>query len=357
MRIFFQGLCVLCFALSLALAIDFYEVLGVPRDADEKQIRQAYRQLSKQYHPDKNQSPDAHEKFIQIGEAYEVLSDKEKKANYDRYGSAEGPRQEEMEFGDIFNQFFGGFGGRRQRGKPKGEDTRVNLRLSLIDFYNGKELDFDVEMTNICEHCEGSGSADGIKNVCSQCNGQGFIRLQRQLGPMIQTFNTQCDACGGKGHTIKNACKHCGGGGTVRGGRHYEVYLDPGTPRDSQRILNGEGDQNPDWTPGDLIFSFHEKFSESWGYRRIGHNLYRTEVLTLEEARLGGWKRSIPFFDKIDLEIVLLRPPNKVVVDNEVEIIPDKGMPIPNELDKFGSLYIEYKILVLQASSLHKDEL
>lgn len=352
---------ILLLLVTLVYGKDYYEILGLSKDADEKQIKLAYRQLSKKYHPDKNPSPEAHEKFIEIGEAYEVLSDSDKKSKYDKYGDPNGPQQDDMDLGDIFNQFFGGFGGgggARQRGKRKGDNTKAGLMLSLFDFYNGKDVDFDVDMLNICNECEGTGSADKSKHQCDRCHGLGFLKMQRQLAPgMIQTFNTHCDKCHGKGTTIKHHCKSCGGQGTVRESRHYNVYVPPGAPRDSSHVLEGEGDQNPDWIPGDLILNFKEDLASSWGYRRIGSNLYRTEVLTAKEALNGGWKRSIAFFDSIDHEIVIQRPKGSVVLNGEVETIRDKGMPILGEDDHFGNLYIDYKIINPESSSRLTDEL
>lgn len=352
--------CIILVSLTLVHGKDFYDILDVPKGADEKQIKLSYRQLSKKYHPDKNPSPEAHEKFIEIGEAYEVLSDPDKKAKYDKYGDANGPQQEDVDFGDIFNQFFGGGfgGGGRQKGKRRGDNTQANLHLSLHDFYNGKDLDFDVDMLNICDACEGSGSQDKARHQCDRCHGQGFIQMQRQLAPgMIQTFNAQCDQCHGKGTTIKHHCKQCGGQGTVRSSRHYNVYLLPGSARDSQHVLAGEGDQNPSWVPGDLILNLREDFAASWGYRRIGHHLYRTEVLTLKEATNGGWKRAIPYFDLIDPEISLHRPAGVAVLNGEVETIAHKGMPLPGDDDHFGHLYIDYKIIIPENPSPPRDEL
>lgn len=365
-------------ALSIAFVFasdaDYYAILGIPRDADDKQIKLAYKQLSKKFHPDKNPLQEAHEKFLKIGEAYEVLSDPEKKSNYDTYGSAEGRGQENVDFGDIFNHFFGGgfgFGGhqRQQRRKPRGADARVNLNLELKDFYNGKELDFDVEMQNVCSKCQGSGSRDGKRKECGKCHGRGILQIQRQLGPgMIQTFNTHCDHCGGRGTVIEHACGSCQGSGTIRSERHYEVYMRPGSDRDSTHVLQGEGDQSPEWDAGDLIVNFVEDLSKSWGYRRVGNNLYRTEVLTAHEALRGGWKRLIPFFDSIDNTIELSRPAGRVVEPDEIELVKGHGMPIHeddshahNDDDAHGDLYIQYKIVFPHEgkawSQLLKDEL
>lgn len=346
--------------MQVIVALNPYEVLGLDKNANEKDIKSAYRQLSKKYHPDKNNDEGAHEKFIEVGEAYEILIDETKRSNYDRFGSADAPQQQEFDFGDIINQFFGGQGGARQRGKPKGGDTQVNLQVSLADFYKGKDLEFGLEMTNICETCEGSGSKDKETHTCPKCRGQGIITIRRQVGPgMIQTMQTHCDECQGKGHKITNKCDQCHGERTLRKGRRYNVYVRPGIRRGGDIILEGEGDQNPQWTPGNLIVRLEENLKHSWGYNRIGNNLYRTEALSLKQALKGGWKRSIPFFDEIDHEIELSRPEGVVVADGEVEVIKGRGMPVDGEHDdEFGDLFVEYKVIMLgeKTETVH-DEL
>lgn len=346
---------------ALAVALDPYEVLGVPKDADEKAVKSAYRQLSKKYHPDKNPTEEAHDRFIEIGEAYEILSDETKRSNYDRFGTPEGQPQNNFDFGNIVNQFFGGQAGHhQQQGRRRGGDTQANLHVQLSDFYNGQELEFDVEMANICSKCEGTGSHDKKKHVCLKCGGHGFVTMRRQFGPgMVQTMQAQCDECQGKGQKVTLPCKECRGNGARPESRHYDIYMRPGFRRNDNHILEGEGDQNPDWTPGNLVITLREDYKRSWGYRRIGNHLYRTEVLSLKEATGGGWNRTIPFFDKIENEIHLHREKGVVVVDGEVQTIEGKGMPFPDDEDHHGNLYVEWRVLVpggKAAQAIH-DEL
>ncbi|KAG2731475.1 hypothetical protein G9P44_005891 [Scheffersomyces stipitis] len=361
------------FALLIAAAQkDYYQILGVNKDAGEKEIKSAYRQLSLKYHPDKNPgSEEAHEKFLEVGEAYDVLSNSEKRSNYDKFGDANGgPSNQEFQFdfGDMFGQFFGGHGGGGQGGQRvrKGDSTQVNLHVALGDFYNGKLLEFDVEMMNICEKCEGTGSKDRQTHTCDKCKGAGVVTVRHQLAPgMVQQVRMQCDQCGGKGKTIAHKCGSCSGKGVHAGPRHYEVYIKPGQPRDSNIVLHGEGDRNPDWVPGDLIINVREEFVKSWGYRRIHSNLYRTEVLTLNESIEGGWERKIAFLNAEDNVLTLKREKGVRVTDGEVEIIKGKGMPLLDEHqdhnDDYGDLFIQYKILVAggkaQKLSHEKDEL
>ncbi|KAK6458246.1 dnaJ-like protein in endoplasmic reticulum [Scheffersomyces xylosifermentans] len=359
---------ILAFFLHIAFIVankDYYKILGVDKSAGDKEIKSAYRQLSLKYHPDKNPgNEEAHEKFLEVGEAYDVLSNTEKRSNYDRFGDANGrPQAPNFDFGDMFGQFFGGQqGGQRVR---QGESTQVNIHIPLTDFYNGKLLEFDVEMMNICETCEGTGSKDKKTHTCDKCKGTGFMTVRQQLAPgMVQQVRMHCNECGGKGKTITHKCDQCQGRGAKSGPRHYDVYIKPGQPRDSNIVLEGEGDKNPDWVPGNLIINLREEYVKSWGYRRIDNNLYRTEVLTLNESLNGSWERKIKFLDVEDDEIVIKRGKGEIVVDGEIEMVKGKGMPKLDDhqdhVDEFGDLFIQYKVLVPGGAhklSKEKDEL
>ncbi|EGV66460.1 DnaJ-domain-containing protein [Yamadazyma tenuis ATCC 10573] len=364
--------------LALAQAKDYYKILDIGKDADDKTVKSAYRRLSKLYHPDKNPSEEAHERFIEVGEAYDVLSDPQKKKNYDTYGDPNAQPDNRIDLGDLFSQFFGGGGGgggpmggrggggnaRRVR---KGENKLAAVDVPLKDFYTGIDLNFSLQMKAICSGCEGSGSKDKQRHPCTKCGGQGIVQMRRQLGPgMIQTFQVQCDECGGKGTVIKHKCSRCHGAGVEDVKKDFSIYLPAGLERNHHSVIEGEGDENPDWTPGDVIVNIQEDFKDTWGYRRVGHNLYRTEVLTLAEALEGNWSRTIPFFDPVDPEIHLSRHPQQVVVNNEVEVIKGRGMPFVDDDDSHGDLFIEYKILVPEtpgapeprfATEIAKDEL
>lgn len=350
---------------------DFYQILGVDKDALDREIKLAYRQLTLKYHPDKNPGDDeAHDKFIEIGEAYEVLSDSTKRLNYDRFGDPEGqPQHHGFDFGDMFGNFFGGHGhgaghGHGNGGLKRGANTQLDLNMGLKDFFNGRTVPFDVEMLNDCEKCLGTGSADGKRHVCSKCNGLGQITVHHQLAPgFAQQLRMVCDLCGGTGKTIASPCQSCSGAGAVRGKRHYDVYVHPGQPRGSRVVKEGEGDRNPQWVPGDLIIVFKEKLVESWGYRRVGDNLYRTEAVLMEEALNGGWERTIPFLGEDPdgdqdeegvTKLTLKRQLGEGILDGEVEIIKGKGMPIMVEHDeeeRFGDLFIEYKVIMAGGAS------
>lgn len=326
------------------LAKDFYEVLGLSKGASDRDIKAQYRKLSKMYHPDKNSSPDAHDKFVEVGEAYEILLNEEKRNNYDKYGSPDGPQGGG---GDIFEQFFGfGGGGHHRPQQPRGSDTQVDIKFSLKDFYTGREHEISVQMTNLCDACDATGSRDKVYHRCSKCNGQGMLLHKRQLAPgMFQQFQGPCDACKGTGKTITHKCNECNGEGSKLAVRTYRIYLHPGAERNHRNILDGEGDHRPGETSGNLVMFYREDFTSSWGYRRLGKNLYRTEVLTSQEATKGGWNRLIPFFDNDDPIIVLSRLDGQVVQHGEVEVIKGRGMPYSEEDDLHGDLYIDYVVL------------
>ncbi|KAK6203390.1 dnaJ-like protein in endoplasmic reticulum [Scheffersomyces amazonensis] len=354
MRVLSIILCISLFIITFAMANkDYYSILGVDKNANEKQIKSAYKQLSLKYHPDKNPgNEEAHEKFLEVGEAYEVLGNSEKRSNYDQFGDPNGrPQPQQFDFGDMFGHFFGGQGG--QPGQRRGDSTQVNMNVELKDFYNGKLLEFDLQMRNICDVCDGTGSKDKKTHTCRKCDGSGYMTIRHQLAPgMFQQVRTGCDECGGKGKIITNKCNSCHGHGVKNGQRHYEVYVKPGQPRDSNIVLHGEGDKHPDLVPGDLIINLREEFSKGWGYRRINNNLYRTEVLTLNESITGGWSRLLKFFDDTEDTIKLSRKEGQVVTHGEIEVIKGKGMPVYEDHDhdgtgeEYGDLFIEYKVVI-----------
>lgn len=340
---------------------NYYAILGIDKRSTEKEIRSAYRKLSLKYHPDKNPGDqEAHDKFIQVGEAYEVLNNPEKRANYDKYGSPDGPQQPHGGFGDMFDHFFHGHAGHAQQ-EQKGPNAQLNLIIPLSDFYNGNLVEFDVEMVDLCLACDHTGSQDKKTHTCEKCQGMGQVITQRQMGPMIQRIQHQCDECHGRGHKITHPCKVCGGQGSLKSPRHYDVYVTPGLERNSEVVLSGEADKRPGIIPGDLVIHFKEDLTKSWGFRRVKQNLYRTEVLTLKEAENGGWERIIPFFGQESYDehrIVLKRGAGQIVRDGEVEVLEGRGMPIVLDHDDlFGNMYIEYKVLIPDGKVMEHDEL
>ncbi|KAK9461033.1 uncharacterized protein V1516DRAFT_674830 [Lipomyces oligophaga] len=338
---------------------DYYKILGVGKDATEKQIKSAYRQLSKKYHPDKNPgNKEAEEKFVQLAEAYEVLNDKEKRGIYDRYGE-EGLKQGAggggpgggAGFGndpfDLFSRFFGGGG--HFRGARRGPNMEARISVTLEQLYEGTELEFTVPVQTICETCGGSGSADGETHRCGSCGGQGMKVVRRQLAPgMFQTVKMPCDVCGGRGQVIAHACKVCGGAKIVKEMRTHTIPIEPGTPRGTRVVFENEADESPEWEAGDLYVEVEELQESSkgrHGYRRRGADLFRREVLSAKEALYGGWRRDVVFVDG-KTNVTLSRKSGESVQAGEREVIRNKGMPRFREAGKHGDLVIEYVVIM-----------
>lgn len=367
----FQGAAWLLLLAFLQFALcheNYYKVLGLNKQATDKQIKSAYRQLSKKYHPDKNPGDEtAKDKFVEVSEAYEALIDTESRKIYDQYGY-EGLKQRSQGGGhhhhdpfDLFSRFFGG-GGHYQRGQPRGHNIEVKVGVSLRDFYNGRDTEFQWEKQQICEECDGTGSADGVVEQCGHCGGHGVRIIKHQLAPgMFQQIQTQCDACGGRGKTIKHKCPVCGGNRVVRKPTTVSLKVERGAARDSRITYENEADASPDYVAGDLIVTLVEKepdlnednpdHVDGVFFRRKGNDLFWREVLSLREAWMGDWTRNITHLDG---HIVKLgRKRGEVVQPRYVETIPDEGMPLWHEdgdsvyhETEFGRLYVEYTVVL-----------
>ena len=252
---------------------DYYEVLGISRDADETAIKSAYRKLARQYHPDVNKATDAGERFKEINEAYEVLSNTEKRQVYDRYGHAaaqggfgQGAGSPFSGFGDIsdiFDEFFGGFGGMRsaQRGPARGNDLRYDLEITFKEAIFGTEKEIEVPRMETCPHCGGNGAEPGTQPIrCPQCNGTGEIRRTQQtiLGQFVNV--TTCPRCNGEREIVTSPCSVCKGQKRVRNTRTMAVSIPAGVD-DGMRIrLAGEGEAGErGGPPGSLYVVLHVK--------------------------------------------------------------------------------------------------
>lgn len=376
------GLLLACL-LSLALcAEDFYKLLGLNKDASEREIKKAYRTLSKKYHPDKNPNDkSAHDKFVAVAEAYECLADEEQRRIYDQYGH-EGIEQHKRGGGrpgqhhdpfDLFSRFFGGSGHfGHGGGERRGPNMEVRVAVPLRDFYNGRDTEFTIEKQAICSECEGTGSADGQVDTCDVCGGRGMRIQRQQLAPgLFQQVQTTCDACGGKGKKIKHACPVCHGSRVVREPETHELHVERGMPRGVRITYENEADESPDWVAGDLIVHLvetdpqlgteeHEKTDGTF-FRRRGNDLFWREVLSLREAWMGDWKRNITHLDGHVVQ--LSRKRGEVVQPNTVESIEGQGMPIwhqqlPEGVDEaYGALHVEYVVVLpdQMEKSMEKD--
>lgn len=339
---------------------DYYAILGLSKDASDKEIKSAYRQLSKKYHPDKNPGDEeAHHKFIEVGEAYDILGDSEKRQKYDQFGADAFKNGGQGGQGggfhdpfDLFNQMFGhqgGFGGR-----PRGQNYKIQNHLTLKEFYNGGVFAFHMPLDEICDKCSGSGSADGKVDTCGTCQGRGIVVQMIRMGMMTQQIQQQCPHCGGKGQVIKHPCKQCQGTKVVKREKSFSFPFEGGVPRNHMDVKQGEADKSPDHDAGDLILEYKETEHGNLGYRRRGNNLYRTEVLTAKEALNGGWSREIEFLDS-KKKVKLSRGKGTMIFNGDIEIVKGFGMPI-YQSKGFGDLYIDYVVLP-EGNSAIDDEL
>jgi len=284
---------------------DYYEVLGVGKGASKEEIKEAYRKLALQYHPDRNKAPDAEERFKEISEAYAILSDDVKRQQYDQFGHGgiEGKYSEEeifrgVDFGDIFRDFGFGFGvediferffgrGTRPRRPSKGEDIRYDLEIGLQEAIKGSENEISIQRLEACEECRGTGVRPGTEpKVCNRCKGTGQIQHVQSslLGQFIQI--EVCDVCGGRGRNF-TPCRNCGGSGRMRRNRKIMVKIPAGVDEGIGLRLPREGEQGPQGSPpGDLYVVVHLRTHEY--IERRGDDLYIRIPISLAQASLGA---------------------------------------------------------------------
>lgn len=278
---------------------DYYEVLGVPRNASSDEIKQAFRRLARQYHPDVNKSEDAEERFKEINEAYAVLSDGDKRAAYDRFGHA-GVRGAggmpdftvDFDLADIFGEFFG-FGGSRagrrsRRSMRRGADLQYRVDLTFEEAVFGIDKEIEVTRDEVCSVCSGSGAEPGTSPIrCGTCNGTGEVRQSRQtiLGSMVQV--TTCPTCGGNGEVIQTPCKNCGGRGLERKTVKKTVKVPAGVDTGTQIRLAGEGQPGMYGGPnGNLYLILQVK--EHKFFRRRDNDILLDLDINVAQAALGA---------------------------------------------------------------------
>jgi len=281
---------------------DYYEVLGVPRNASSEDLKGAFRRLARQYHPDVNKSPDAEEQFKEVNEAYAVLSDAEKRAAYDRFGHA-GVRGmggvpdftsvDFPDFADIFGDLFGfggfGKGSRRVRNAPRrGADLQYRLDLTFEQAVFGVEKEIEVAREELCSNCNGSGAEPGTSPTrCTTCNGSGEVRQVRQtlLGSMVQV--TTCPTCGGQGEIISTPCSVCGGRGLVRRTRKKIVNIPAGVDTGTQIRLSGEGQPGLNGGPHGNLYIVINVQPHKY-FRRRDNDILLDLDINIAQATLGA---------------------------------------------------------------------
>ena len=296
---------------------DYYEVLGVSRDADTGEIKSAFRRLARQYHPDVSAEAGAEDKFKEINEAYEVLADDDKRARYDRFGHAGvnggaggyGPGMGGIGFDDIFDMFNSAFGGaagaRQRRGPSPGRDRRVDVTVDFVEAVFGAEKEVEFLRLENCDDCAGSGAAEGSRpSTCHRCNGSGQERQVRQtfLGSMVQAQT--CPICGGKGTVIKNPCRNCDGSGRRRKKTVLNVKIPAGVSEGIQIQVRGDGDAGEYGAPpGNLFVVVHVKDHDY--FKRVENDIVLDISINIAQATLGD-RITV---DSVDGSVELTVPP------------------------------------------------
>ncbi len=346
---------------------DYYEILEVSKNATAAEIKKAYRKKAIQFHPDKNPGDaSAEEKFKEAAEAYEVLSDEQKRSRYDQFGHAGvggaagggfgggGMSMDDIfsHFGDIFGGGFGGFsgfgggGGRRQR-VNKGSNLRVKVSLTLNEVLNGVEKKIKVKKYVSCSHCSGSGADGGASHsTCTTCNGSGYVtRISNTILGQMQT-QSECPTCGGEGKIITNKCKHCGGEGIEKADEVITINIPAGVEEGMQLSVSGRGNAaRRGGINGDLLVVIHEE--EHPELVRDGRDLLYNAFVSIPDATLGAAVEIPTLEGRVKVKIEAGTQPGKVLR------LRGKGLP---EVNGYGRGDLLVKINVWIPKHLDKDE-
>ena len=350
---------------------DYYEVLGVSKSATPEELKKAYRKLALQYHPDRNPgNKEAEEKFKEAAEAYEVLSNPEKRQRYDQFGfagmngaggySGQGMSMDDIfsQFGDLFadfglGSFFsggfgGGFGGSRSGGvaRERGGNIRVKVKMNLQEIEKGAKKKIKVSKYVTCDHCHGSGSEDGATETCPTCKGRGqVVRTVNSLFGQMQTAST-CPNCGGTGKIIKNKCTHCHGDGIVKGEEVIEIDIPAGVGEGMQLTMRGKGGAGPhNGINGDLYVLIEEEPHPE--LERDGDNLIYNLFISIPDAILGTDAEVPTVSGKVRVKIVPGTQSGK--------ILRLRGKGLPN-VNGYGSGDLLVNVNVWIPKKLSRDE-
>ena len=348
---------------------DYYEVLGVEKGASEAEIKKAFKKMARKYHPDLNRDnqKEAEVKFKELNEAYEVLSDAQKKAQYDQFGHAAfdgsagggagggfggfGGFSGGEGFGDIFDMFFGGQGrGSRRPGPERGSDLRYDLEISFEEAAFGKEAELSIPRTEECKSCHGTGAAAGTQpEECPQCHGAGQVQYAQNT-PFGRMVNSRtCERCGGTGKIIKSPCKDCGGKGTKRMHRKINVKIPAGVDNGSRIRVSGGGEAGlRGGGPGDLYVYIFVKAHKL--FEREGADVLCEVPISFVQAALGD-KVEVPTLDgKVEITIPAGIQSGKVLR------LKGKGIPFLRGQGR-GDQHVKIKVLTPQKLSSRQKEL
>lgn len=339
---------------------DYYKILGVDKNAGEDEIKSAYRRQAKKYHPDLNKTPEAAEKFKEINEAYEVLGDAKKKANYDQYGSADGPQFSGGGtggfgdffgggggFSDIFSDIFSAFGGERSsRGQERGQDLQVSMNLSFEEAAFGCEKTITIGKVDKCSACSGTGAKNGKEfSTCSECRGSGRVRYQQNTMFGTTIREGICERCNGTGKIIKEKCTQCNGKGNVHVNKQVKVKVPAGIDNGQSLRMPGEGNApSRSGVNGDLYIQIN--VAEHKLLKRKGNDLYLDLYVPFTTTLLGG-KVDIPTL-KGNFSLTI----PELTASGTIMRLKNKGMKILQR-ESYGDLLVTIKAEV--PKSLDKD--
>lgn len=358
---------------------ELYDTLNISVDATPQEIKKAYRLAALKFHPDKNNhSEDSKRKFQEICKAYEILGDAKKKLLYDRYGTVDESviqeQQQEgvyygssgMSAGDLFSQFFGGgsttsassffnddtmfFTGKKnsQRRVSRGPDIKHNLRCSLEELYHGKKSKLRLDRTRLCKTCKGNGGTSS--SACRACNGQGFYTQTRRHGPMVQTWSTTCQDCGGSGTFVrrKNVCAECKGQGCIKERKIFEIEVQPGMHHGQEIVLPEEADEivyttygKEQVNPGDVIIIVQQVKHPLFQIHNDTDLVMNDCHVDLKTSLCGGEVliENHPCGSALKIDVL----PGEILKPGCVKCVESMGMPHPQS-QGFGNLYIRFQV-------------
>lgn len=335
---------------------EYYDILEISPNATLEDIKKSYRALALKYHPDKNKSPEALEKFKKIGTAYETLSDEESRKNYDMFGKnglKGGMKGGGMNggmngnpfggfdpFGGNFFSSFGFPGNNRGQNAGKTQDMVYHLSVPLDNFYNSKTKRIKISRDVVCGGCRGEGGSDSEQ--CKDCNGRGARVMRKTVGPgMIQQVQSQCDKCNGEGKIIKNVCKNCNGKKVSSECKIIDVEIKKGFSNGQKIVFKNLSNEAPGVVTGDFIVVLEEGSHPIFTRSPTNKNdLSMKRKISLREA-LTGFNYKFQHLDDRTIEVI--SPPGDIVSPGKTIKIPNEGMPFLNDSRK-GDLYITYEI-------------